>query len=171
LAGGDVLKVPFNALVTNFTFGGNTSGYTGDVIGLGKLYLSTLEYNGSTTAYKLYSYNTVPTTQGTAVGGVYETQQQLFSKRKKATEVRVYLEPAVAGNAFQIDLVGIDGQVITDTTKTFSVAGSTMNVGDTVVWYNPGTMQTAALGLRVTNTGSVTPVIHKVEIDITDFGK
>lgn len=169
LGGGDVLKVPWSSLVTNFTFGGNTSGYPGDVIGIGKLYFSTLEYNGSTTACKLYSFNNVPTGQGVALPGVYETQRQLVSKKIKIPQVRVYLEPAITNNSFQVDILGIAGTVIPGTTQIFNTGG-TMNAGDTFVQYTPSHAPTTAIGLRITNIGSVSPCIHKVEIDIAPAG-
>lgn len=168
--GYDVLKIPFYCFASNFTFGGQTSGYTADIIGIGMLYFSTIEYNGATSAFNFYYFDEVPAGFGNACPGVYETQAELFSKRQQVIEVRIYAEPAVANQSFQIDLIGIDGNVIANSTKQFTY-GTTMPAGSVLVSYNPVMAPTPCLGLRISNLGTVTPSIHKVEIDITAAGR
>lgn len=173
LTNGDVLKVPSMLPVTNFTYGGQTSGYTNNIIGKGKIYFSTLEYNGSTTAYGFWAFDIFPIVSNNALGGVYETQQQLFGKKVVCKEVRIYLNPVVAGNSFKIDLIGIDGNVLTDSSglNTFTEGTARLASGETLAWYNPQHQPSAAIGIRVTNLGTVTPVIQKIELDIVAAGK
>ena len=169
LSGGDMIKVPFASLMTNQTVGGATSGYTGNIIGLSTMYFSTLEYNGTTTAYKLYAFNLLPTSTGTAVGGVYETLNQIFSQKVRIPQIRVYQNPAIANQSYTIDLIGIDGNIITGGSKTFTT-GSTMTVGDVMTNYSPSHSPTPVFGVRITNVGSVTPVIQKIELDYAQAG-
>lgn len=168
LTNGDVIRIPSLFGVTSIQDAGITSGYTIGAFGTGKTYFSTLEYDGSTTKYGYYMFKNVTDFLGSSCLGVYETQHQLFSKKIKATEVRVYFSPVSADGitSFQIDLIGIDGNVITGTTKTFSPITTS---GDRLK-YNPSSAPTCAIGLRVTNLGVFTPSIHKVEIDYEEAG-
>lgn len=167
----DVMRVPFQLLVSNLVIGSATNGYVGGVIGNGKLYFSTLETSAApTTKYKFYKFFPVPTTVGTALPGVYETQTELFSKKVKVSEVRLYTEPLVANNSFTVDLIGSDGNSITNSSKTFTV-GTNATVGDDYVWYNPAIKPTYAIGLRITNVGSANWVLTKAEIDYSEGGK
>ena len=167
----DIIQMPFCGIVSNLFFGSSSAGYTNNIIGSAKVYFSTLETDsGPTTKFKLYKFTTVPTGVGSAIAGVYETQTQLFSKKIKISEVRVYGEPWVTNNSFKIDLIGSDGGVITGSSKTFTV-GSTLASGDDFAWYSPAIVPTYALGVRVTNAGSVNNVITKIECDYTQAGK
>lgn len=167
----DVLKVPFSMAVSNFGIGASTNGYTGGVFGRGKVYFSTIEIAGTTLAYKFYKWNAVSATAGTYGTSVYETQTQLFSKKIKPSEVRVYTEPLVASNVFTIDLIGSDGTVITSSSKTFTVGTSPVAVGDELVRYTLAIEPTYAIGVRVTNTGTTNWVCNKIEIDYEPSGK
>lgn len=167
----DVLRVPFQMLVSNFGIGASTNGYFGGVFASGKQYFSTLEVSSTpTTKYKLYKWFPVSTTIGTSVSGVYETQNQIFSRKITPKEVRVYGEPWVANNSFKIDLIGSDGNVITNSTKTFTV-GSNLTAGDDFAWYNPAIKPVYVMGVRITNLGSANNVIMKIEIDYENAGK
>lgn len=167
----DVVRVPFQLVVSNFVLGSVTNGYSGGVAGYGKAYFSTLETSSSpTTKYKLYKWFPVPTTTGTALGGVYETQNELFEKKIKPTEVRIYGEPWVTNNSFKIDLIGADGNVITNSSKTFTV-GTNITAGDDIAQYNPAIKPTYSLGVRITNLGSANNTIMKVEIDHEPTGR
>lgn len=171
LSNGDILKVPATMLVQNFTFAGATSGYNA-IVGFGKIYISTLEFNGSSTAYKLYRFFNVPAGVSSSVLGVYETQTQLFSKKQRISEIRFYCEPLVSTNSLTAEIIGIDGAVISGTSKTFTISASTdFSVGSDVFKYSPDHKPTAAIGLRITNAGTTTPIIHKVEIDIVPAGR
>lgn len=167
----DVVRIPFQTLVSNFGIGSSSNGYSGGVFASGKAYFSTLETSAApTTKYKFYKWFPISTTVGTSIGGVYETQTQLFSKKQKITEVRVYGEPWVTSNSFTTALIGSSGSAITNSSKTFT-AGSNLTVGDDFAWYNPQIAPTYALGLRITNAGSVNHTINKVEIDYEPAGK
>jgi hypothetical protein len=166
----DVLKVPFQLIVSNFVLGASSNGYAGGVVGNGKVYFSTIENSAApTTDYKLYKFFLVPTGVGVP-NGVYETQTELFPERVRPTEVRIYTEPMVTGNGFTISLIGSDGNPITNSTKTFTV-GSGVTAGNDFAWYNPEIAPTYALGIRITNTGSKNMVFAKVEIDYEPAGR
>lgn len=171
LSGGDVIRIPSLIAVSSFTLVGASSGYANvaGVAGTGKTYFSTIEYDGVTTKYGFYMFKNVSDYLSGAVNGVYETQRQAFSKKVKATEYRIYFNfpPGLtSGVSFQIDLIGIDGNPLAGTTATFT---PTFGSGDRVK-FNPSQAPTSYIGLRVTNLGSVTPVIHKVEIDYEPMG-
>ncbi len=177
LSGGDVVRIPFYSTVSSFANAGSTSGYTTppfNLMGTGKTYFSTLEYNGSTTSYGFWSFKNVSDYLQSANTGVYETQHQIFSKKIKPIEVRVYYEPAGSTAslvAFTVDLIGIDGATLTGGNKTFSGAGGDITATNNALSYNPTVGATPALGLRVTNAGYVTPLIHRIEIDYTSYGE
>lgn len=167
----DVIQMPVCLIVSNLFYGSSSAGYSGNQVGSAKLYFSTLETSSApTTAYKLYKFTTVPTGLGTAIAGVYETQNELFSKKVTVKEVRVYGEPWVTNNAFTVALIGSDGNPIANSSKTFT-AGSNLTIGDDYAWYNPATEPTYALGVRITNSGSANFVVTKIEIDYVEAGK
>jgi len=167
----DVIQMPVCLIVSNLFYGSSSAGYSGNQVGSAKLYFSTLETSAApTTAFKLYKFTTVPTGLGTAIAGVYETQTELFSKKVTVKEVRIYGEPWITNNSFTIALIGSNGNVITNSSKTFTV-GSNLTSGDDFAWYNPAVKPTYALGVRVTNAGTVNNTITKIEIDYTDAGK
>lgn len=119
--------------------------------------------------------NVPPTGSGTPQLGVYETQTQLFSKKVSIKQVRVYTEPTVTGNGFDLDLIGSDGNVITNGDFSYSFAAGT----DTTLLqgalerinFNPAMDSTYALGVRITNTGTTHMTIKKIEIDWEYEGK
>lgn len=163
----DIIRVPLAEIVSNLSLGATSNGYTGGVYGNGKMYFSTLENatgSPATAKYKFYKWFLVPTGTGTAASGVYETQTQLFSEQISVKEVRIYTEPLVANNEFDIDLIGSDGNSISNSNITFSV-GTNVTAGDDITRYTPDIKPTYALGLRITNSGSVNMVFNKIEID------
>lgn len=167
----DIIQMPYCGIVSNLFYGSSSAGYSGDVVGSAKVYFSTLETSAApTTKYKLYKFTTVPTGLGTAMAGVYETQTLLLSKKVRLGEIRIYGEPWVTNNAFTVEIIGSNGGVLSGTSKTFTV-GSTLNAGEDFAWYSPQCAPTYAIGLRITNAGSVNNVITKVEIDYSDAGK
>lgn len=170
----DIVQTPFCMPVSNFGFGSSSNGYTDNIFGTSKLYFSSLETSATpTTAYRLYKLviTTSPSApSGTVMAGVYQTQNQLFSKKITVKEVRVYGEPWVAGNSFTIDLIGSGGTAITNGSKTF-LAGSNLTVGDDFAWYTPDPAPTYALGLSITNEGETNHVITKIEVDYDVGGK
>lgn len=169
LTDGDVVRVPFMTPVSSWQPSGATSGYANQpfhLFGTGKTYFSTIEYDGSTTAYNLYAFKNVLDFQGVANTGNYQTQNQIFSKKIKPTEVRVYVEPFPATTSFTVDLIGIDGNAMTGGSKTFSYTEQDRGV----VKFTPQSGGTPSIGVRITNAGVLTPFIHKVEIDVSPYG-
>ena len=161
----DIQQIPVCVVVSNLFYGASSAGYTNNRVGSAKIYFSTLETDsGPTTKYKLYKFTIVPTGTGTPIAGVYETQTQLFSEKIAIKEIRTYTKPLVTNNEFKLELIGSDAGVITNSDKTFTV-GSTATAGDDIVRYAPDMNQTYALGLRITNSGSVNMTFKKIEID------
>lgn len=168
----DIIQMPMCSIVSNLFYGSSSAGYSGNQVGAAKLYLSTLETSSApTTKYKLYKFTTVPTGLGTAIGGVYETQSQIFSKKVLPMQIRVYCDPLVANNSFKVDLIGSGGVIISGGTKTFTAGTAPDEVGNDYCWFDFNCEPTYTLGLRITNVGSVNMVFEKVEIDISDGGK
>jgi hypothetical protein len=106
---------------------------------------------------------------------VYETQNQIFSKKITIKEVRVYTEPWVADNSFKVDLIGSSGDPMTNGSQTFTAQSSDMSapmyIGTDYAWWNPQIAPTYSLGVRVTNLGSENVVMTKIEIDYAIGGK
>lgn len=166
----DIQQMPTCVIVSNLFYGASSAGYSGNRVGAAKLYFSALETDsGPTTKYWLYKFTTVPTGSGTAIAGVYETQNQLFSKKVTIKEVRLYCRPLATNNAFTIALIGSSGNVITNSSKTFTV-GSNVTAGEDLVRYNPAIDRTYLLGARITNSGSVNWTGMKLEIDYEEAG-
>jgi hypothetical protein len=168
----DIVQIPDTTIVSNLFFGSSPSGYTDNKVGSAKLYFSTLETDDTpTTTFKLYKFTTVPTGAGDAIGGVYETQSQLFSKKIRINEIRLYTEPLVANNSFKIDLIGSSGDVMTNGSKTFTVGTAPVVAGDDFLWWNPQVAPTYAIGIRITNLGTKNWVGTKLELDYSEGGK
>ena len=166
----DVIQMPYCGIVSNLFYGSSSAGYTSNLVRSAKVYFSTLETSSSTTAYKLYKFTTVPTGLGTAIAGVYETQTQLFSQKVRVGEMRLYVEPLVANNSFTLELVGSSGGVISGSSQTFTVGSNQIVAGQDRVKYSPSIAPTYAIGLRITNVGSVNWVGTKAEIDVAQAG-
>lgn len=163
----NVVQMPMCQVVSNLLLGASNSGYSGNQVGSAKLYYSTLSSDVDQIAgYQLYKFTTVPTGLGSAIGGVYETQSQIFSKKIKVGQVRVYVSPLVANNAFTIELIGSGNQVIENSGITFTV-GTNADAGQDYLWYNPEIAPTYALGVRITNVGTTNMEFVKVELDYT----
>lgn len=172
----DVVTVPYLMPVSNFGIGSSSNGYTNGIVGQAKFYFSTLETSSApTTDYKLYKWtlNTSPSFGSGAdalEGAVYQTQSQFFSKKVRPTQIRVYGDPWDTGASFTIDLIGSAATPISGGSKTF-VVGSNLTAGDDYAWYTPQTAPTYAIGLRITNAGTVNHVINKIEIDYVPAGQ
>jgi len=165
---GVVWRNALNMMVNSFSFSINNA------IAWGKHYISVFEI-GTPNTFHLYRWVLPPSADTAPLLGVYETQTKIFPKKVAVKQVRVYTEPTVASNGFQIDLIGSDGNVISNGTKTYTFsAGSdpTLLQGaldriDLPFEIAP----TYALGIRITNTGTVNMTILKIEIDVTPAGK
>lgn len=166
----DILHIPCQIIVSNYAQGASSNGYTDQIFGTPKIYYSTLETSASTTKYKFYKFRPVSGFGPANVGSLYQSQIQPFSKKIKATEIRVYGSPWVSGNSFQVDLVGADDTVIPGTTQVFT-AGSNLTTGEDFAWYTPAMSPRYSLGFRITNLGAVNNTITKLEIDYVEAGK
>lgn len=175
----DVIQMPVCLIVSNLFLGSSSAGYTGNQVGSAKIYFSTLETSSApTTKYRFYKFTTVPTGLGTAIGGVYETQNQnlvrlfrnVLHKKFKVTEIRVYTQPMVTNNSFKIDIIGNDGNPITSASQTFTV-GTNVTAGTDLMQYNPVMKPDHSIGIRITNLGSANWSSDKIEIDVDEYGK
>lgn len=174
----DIIQMPVCLAVSNLFYGSSSAGYTNNLVGSAKLYFSTLETNSGTSVARFWKFFTVPTGTGTAIGGVYETQQEtslklfraIISKKFKPTGVRFYVEPLVTNNSFKIDIIGSDGNPMSGGSETFTV-GTNASVGQDYLWYTPQTEPTYSMGFRITNLGSVNWTGVKLEVDYEQFGQ
>ena len=168
-------QVPFNTVVSAYSTTLNTSESSVITASLGKHYLSTLEFDSTSSIISLLQIAVAGDTTSQTSGGFYETQTQLFSKKIQVKQVRVYTEPTVAGNAFGIDLIGSDGSTITNGSMSYTfVAGSDetkMQGSLERINFNPSVENTYALGLSITDNGSTNMTIKKIEIDYVYAGK
>lgn len=172
----DIIQVPFLLPVSNTGLGASSNNYTNNLFGISKMYFSTLETSVTpTTAYRLYKWTPIVSFQvqstNALIGAVYQTQTQMFSKRIKIKEVRIYANPWENGASFQIDLIGPDDSVISGSSRVFDTADGTLTVGEDFAWYNPQMDKTYAIAVLITNLGSVNHVINKIEIDFTAGGE
>lgn len=168
----DIIQVPVCLVVSNLFYGSSSAGYANNQVGVAKLYFSTLETSaGPTTKYRFYKFTTVPTGLGTSIGGVYETQTQLFSKKVLPSEVRFYINSLVTNNSFTVDLINSSGNIITNSSKTFTAGSGPDATGHDYCWYSPQIAPTYSIGIRITNLGLVNMVFNKVELDYREGGK
>lgn len=176
----DIVRVPYMMPVSNLGLGASSNGYAGNVFGRAKIYFSTLETSVTpTTKYRFYKWRVNTSTQvantNALTEGLYQTQTQLFSKKVTMTEVRIYAEPWISGNSFLIDMIGSDGNPITDASKTFTAGTNEgdgiLQIGKDFAWYGPTSAPTYVIGLRITNLGTTNYTISKVEIDVDPSGK
>ncbi len=173
----DVLAIPACINVSNRMYTPQRDAYPNNLVGTAKVYYSTTESSsvaGGANIAKLWRFRTAPTGVASIVAGVYETQTQLFSKKVKIGEVRVYTEPLVGGNDFVVDLIGSGGSVISGGSQRFQVATGSVVTGTDMVQFNPAMAPTYAVGVRITNsstTGVANWTGRKLEVDYEPAGK
>lgn len=175
LTNGFIYQTPVNILVSGNYNSVNSTNSSVMSVGYGKHYFSVLEVNSSTSANEFLSFLITPTGTGTAQKGTYETQTQLFSKKITVKQIRVYTEPTVSGNGFEISCIGSDGAVISGGDFTYSFSAGTdptlLQGSLERIDFNPTMKNTFALGLQISNTGNVNMCIKKVEVDWAYAGK
>lgn len=166
---GYIYDVPINIITNNYYRVANQTGNAVVTGGYGKHYFSTYDYNGSVTKYKLYRFLTTPTGSGIPTLGTYETQTEIFSNKVTIRQIRVYTDPTVTGNAFQISVIGNDNTAITNGVKSYSFsAGSdpTLLQGSfDRVDFDCEIAPTYAVGIKIDQTGTTNMNIKKIEID------
>lgn len=179
VTGNDVVQMPMCTIVSNLFYGSLWAAYPGNIVSSAKVYFSAFETTTNNRVYyKFYKFTLVPTGLGTAIGGVYETQQEtsfklfrsIVSKKFKVSEVRFYVEPLVTNNSFKIDLIGSDGNPMSGGSATFTVGSGGITAGEDVVKYTPQTEPTYSVGVRITNLGSKNWTGLKMELDYEEFG-
>lgn len=180
LNAGFVYQTPLN-IMTNNKYSTVNNAVTAVVsMGYGKHYFSAFSVNTSNTTVsattaKLFRFLITSSGSGTPQTGVYETQNQLFSKKIGIAQIRVYCEPTATGNGFQLDVIGGDGNVVTNGTFTYSYGsvGDPNTNSSTMerINFNPNFQTLYSLGIRVTNTGSTNMTIKKIEVDYSEEGK
>lgn len=164
-------RAPNNQLVNSFSLN------LAQVSGWGKHYISVWEYNtgSSTSNYHFFRFLLQPTALTTPVNGVYQTQTQLFSKRVGLTQIRVYTEPTVANNSFELEIIGSDGTIVDNGTFDYAYTAGTdvtkLQGSLERINFNPNTKTLYAIGIRIINIGSANMTIKKIELDIAQEGK
>lgn len=139
--------------------------FTNNFSGAGKIYYNSVEVpsvSGAALVSNLWRFHFVSTGVGSVLAGVYETQNQLFSKKVKLGEVRFYTEPLAANNAFTLAILNSGSSVIAQNTYT---VGSGVSAVDDLIRFKPEIAPTQAVGLRITNSGSANWTGLKAEID------
>lgn len=174
LANGFVYQTPVNILTNNKYSTVNNAVTSIVTMGYGKHYFSSFEVNSTNTnvssiTTKLSKFLITSSGTGTPQLGVYETQNELFSKRISLSEIRVYCEPTASGNGFQLDIIDNDGTVVTNGTFTYTYASGTditkLQGALERINFNPNMKDLYSVGIRVTNTGTTNMTISKIEVD------
>lgn len=166
----EVLQVPMCLPITNLLYGSHAVGYTGDMYGVAKVYFSTLERLGTNTLKGyLYKFSIVPTGTASVLTGTWESLNEIFPKKVKPTEFRMYTEPLVADNSFKVEFVNSISSVLAS--KTFTAGTPPISVGQDMVEWNPVLSPATSWGVRITNLGSKNWKGLKYEVDFVEGGK
>lgn len=174
----DVKSVPTALNVDALIYASSIVGATNHIGGTSKVYFSTVESNAQAPAQligKLYKFSLNPIGARSVLAGVYETQNQLFSKKIAVKEVRLYTDPLSPSVDFNIDLIGSGGSIMSGGSHNFTTIGaSSVATGTDVLKYNPACAPTYSLGVRISNasvTGTNNWTATKLELDIVPAGK
>lgn len=177
----DIIRIPFVLPVSNTGFGASSNNYPNNIFGTSKIYFSQLETSATTTKYRFYKWSIdtsalqSPQNTNALIDAIYQTQTQMFSSKITVSEVRIYGEPWVMGASFRLDLIGSNGLAISGGSQTFTTqntdANAPMYVGTDYAWWGPDMAPTYAVGVAISNLGSVNHVINKIEIDYSQAGK
>lgn len=179
LNGGQVLQTPLNLLTSTSYSDLNASRTSVMSVGYGQHYYSTLETNGNQSVLALKSFCFPPSGLQNPQFGVYETQTQLFPKKISIKQIRVYTEPTVVNNFFNLYLIGTDGNhvsnlqgvgffqyIYTPGTDITQLQGSLERID-----FNPTCKDLYGFGLSIEQNGSSNMTIKKIEIDYVEAGK
>lgn len=178
LSAGFIYQTPFNLLINNKYTTVNNGITAVSPSAYGKHYISMYEINSGHSGTDVFSFRRflmTPAGTGTPQLGVYETQNQLFAKRISTAEIRLYVEPAVAGNGFQMDVIGSDGNLVPNGTFTYSYSAGTditlLQGAIERINFNTNMKNLYSFAIRITNTGTTNMVINKIEVDWQYSGK
>ncbi len=163
-------QAPLNIITNNQYQTVNNSASSVATVSFGKHYFSTLDVSpGISSTLQLRSFYVTPTGYGIPQQGVYETQTQLFSKKIIIKQIRVYTEPTIAGNAFNIFLTGSDGTRLNQDILGYTYAAGTdmtlLQGSLDRINFNPVMDGTYGLGVNINNLGTTNMTIKKVELD------
>lgn len=179
--GGTIYTVPLCQFSSNRYNYVNTSDVIQTPIS-GQQFYSFIDYSGSggSTVNNFYSFLISPPDDSPggwtgAIAGVYQTQTQMFSQRRKITQIRVYTNPTASNNEFNLDLIGPDGKKITFGSFNYVYAAGTDVTNRqgalTRINFTPEINPSYGFGVRITNVGSANMTINKVELDHEPFGQ
>lgn len=179
--GGTIYQMPFMSFTTSRYISVNTSD-TQQVDSNGTHIFSFTDYSGSggSTVLNFWGFYIAPPDDSPggwtgAIAGVYETQNELFSKKITVKQIRIYCEPTVANNSFNVDMIGSNGKKVTNGSFSYAFASGTdptkLQGNLERINFNPATTDLYSLGLRITNTGSANMFINKMEVDYTQSGQ
>lgn len=168
---GNVLTIPVATNVSNLTYARPFAPSQGSIASVAKIYFSTAEGSVVSAANYIQTvmrFPTAPTGLGSVVAGVYETQNQLFSKKIKLGEVRFYTEPLTTSDqSFSLGIVNSASSVVAS--NNFTV-GTNVTAGEDLIRWTPQIAPTYSLGFKITNLGSKNWVGTKLEADINEGG-
>lgn len=174
--GGNIAQTPSQTVVNGYGVGLNPSASSVLTLGYGKHYISTYEATSTGASnYRYLKFFITPTGTGTPQSGIYQTQTQLFSKKITVKQIRIYTEPTVVNNSFNLNFIGSDGNNIANGTFNYTFASGTditkLQGSLERIDFNPEMKATYALGIQIQNTSSSNMTIHKIEVDYTESGK
>lgn len=178
---GTIYQMPYMAFTTNRYLSVNTSD-SPQVDSNGTHIYSFTDYSGSggSTVFKFYGFYIAPPDDSPsgwtgAIGGVYETQNELFSKKITVKQIRVYCEPTVSNNSFTLDMIGGDGKKVTNGSFSYTWASGTdptlLQGNLERINFNPNVKDIYSLALRITNVGSANMFVNKIEVDYAQSGQ
>lgn len=176
---GGVVQIPVNLLASVSYSDMNQTQSSVITAGFGTHYFSSMDASSnaiqSGSVLTLNRFNIPATGTGNSQSGIYETQNELFSKRINVSQIRVYCDSTVTGNNFNLDVIGSDGNPVTNGSFTYNFGDITdPSTGSTSVErinFNPDMKNLYSCGIRVTNVGIKNMVIRKIEIDYAQEGK
>lgn len=176
---GGVVQVPVN-LLSALSYSDMNIGQSSVITaGFGTHYFSTLDASNnaiqSGSVLTLNRFNVPATGIGNTQSGVYETQNELFSKRISIIEIRVYCDPTVSGNKFTLDVIGADGTPVTNGSFSYTfgdiVDPATGSTSVERINFDTNTKNLFSCGIRFSNIGIKNMVVRKIEVDYTEQGK
>lgn len=177
LGSGEVALLPFAKFVTNEYSVVNSDASISQIYA--QLYFSSSEFS-SVSSRKVLNVFTLVTGAPDETGlepmlGAYETQTQLWNKKIQISQIRVYCEPTLTDNGFQIELIGSDGAEIGNAVFDYNyVAGTDVTKAQGSldrINFDVDTLPTYAVGVKVTNIGATNMTIKKIELDWNYAGK
>lgn len=139
-----------------------------------KFYVSTYE-TGTTPHANLYSFNLTPGA-GTPNDGVYQTQTEYFPMQQQIDRIAFYVNPTQSGVSFKLELVDVDDTIPTGASFTYTYAAGTDEtlLAGSLEFFEWGDIQVKnfqAMGLKITNLGTVQPGINQLFIETHDTDK